>query len=220
LNEKSRQQEKLIWILDPVNPGFDIIEKAADIILDGGVIAFPTDTVYGLACDSTNKKAVERIYQIKGRSDNKPLPLLIDGMKSFSMLIRNIPPGVINMLEDLWPGALTVILPKSSGMLSAVSSGESIGIRVPDCIVTLSVISMVARPLAVTSANPSDLPPATSAEKVEEYFGRNIDMILDGGESTGDAVSTVLSLLEEPYKILRQGTLSCEILSKYFDNIE
>ena len=210
---------RLIWKLDAENPEYDIIEKAADFILDGGVIAIPTDTVYGLACDSTNEKAVKKLYDLKGRTEHKPIPVLIDGMKTLSRLVRRIPGDVCSMLEELWPGALTVVFPKPDTMLSAVSPGGSLGIRVPDSTVALSIISMVARPLAVTSANPSGLPPATSASKVEEYFGRDVGLIIDGGETSGEEVSTVISVVEEPYVVLREGLLTFEILGRYLENL-
>ncbi len=205
--------------LDAQNPEAVTIEVAADIILDGGIVAIPTDTVYGLACDSTNPKAVERLYAIKGRERSKAIPVLIDGMRTLARLVRDIPPDVESMLKELWPGALTVVFPKPETMLSAVSQVATLGIRMPDSTIALSLISVVARPLAVTSANPSGMPPATTAPKVREYFGNKIDMILDGGETKGEVTSTVLSVLEEPYKILREGVLSFETLKAYLKNL-
>lgn len=208
-----------IYLLDAENPKFEIIEKAADYILDGGVIALPTDTVYGLACDSTNETAVKKLFEIKGRNLNKSIPVLIDGIKTLQKLVRGIAPEIQKMLEELWPGAITVIFPKPSTMLSAVSPGPSIGIRVPDCTVTLRVISMLARPLAVTSANPTGKPPAVTAQMVQDYFGERINFILDSGELTKGDVSTVISVVEEPYKILRKGAVKIETLKKFLSNL-
>ncbi|MBN1901950.1 5-(carboxyamino)imidazole ribonucleotide mutase [Candidatus Sumerlaeota bacterium] len=209
-----------IYRVDPENPAFEIIEKAADFILDGGVIAIPTDTVYGLACDSTNEKAVNKLFDFKGRKMDKPVPILIDGTKTLQKLVRGIAPEVQNMLDELWPGALTVIFPKPATMLSAVSQDPSIGIRVPDCAVTLSVISMLARPLAVTSANPSGEPPATNAQMVKDYFGSRLSFILDSGELNKSEVSTVISLVDTPYKIIRKGAISTDVLKKFLPNLE
>lgn len=215
-----RPREKLVHKLDPNNPRFDIIEKAADFILEGNILAIPTDTVYGLACDSTNPAAVKKLYELKGRSYDKPLPVLIDGLRTLNRLVKKIPPDVKTMLDNLWPGALTVIFPKPATMLSSVSSGPSLGVRIPDNTIMLSVISMTARPLAVTSANPSGEAPATGSEKVRHYFGTKIKMILDGGESSSEGVSTVISTLSRPYAILRQGLISAEELKKYLKDIE
>ncbi len=210
---------KLICTLDPTNPKYEDIEKAADMILDGKIIAIPTDTVYGLACDSTNAKAVKKLFEIKGREKNKPIPVLIEAMRILSRLARNIPPEVQLMLEELWPGALTVVFPKPETMLSAIAPGPSIGVRMPDSTIALSVISMVARPLGVTSANLSGQAPARNALEVQKYFGGKIDLILDGGELTRGDVSTVLSVIEEPYTILRQGAVTFDTLKKFLTNI-
>jgi len=217
--EGGASKKKLIYEVDPDNPSYAIIERAADTILDGGIIAIPTDTVYGLACDSTNARAVKKLYELKGRNDTKPIAVLIDSMRTLSQLVQRIPHDVEMMLEELWPGALTVVFPKPDAMLSAVSPGPSIGVRIPDCIVTLSVINMLARPLAVTSANPAGQPPATNAAMVEKYFGSEIDMILDNGKTEAETVSTVLSVVEEPYTILREGALSFETLRNYLKNL-
>ena len=219
LPEADSTERKLICEVDPDSPSYEIIERAADTILDGGIIAIPTDTVYGLACDSTNVRAVKKLYELKGRDDTKPIAVLIDSMRTLSHLVQRIPKDVEMMLEELWPGALTVVFPKPVSMLSAVSSGPSIGIRIPDCVITLGVISMLARPLAVTSANPSGQPPATNAAMVEKYFGSKIDMILDNGRTEAEVVSTVLSVIEEPYIILREGALSLETLSRHLKNL-
>jgi len=211
--------KKRVLKLDPVNPEYDIIEKTADLILEGGIVAIPTDTVYGLACDSTNPGAVEKLYSLKGREDAKPIPVLIDGMRTFSRLVRGVPPEVQLMLEELWPGALTVVFSKPATMLSAVSPEPSLGIRIPDSTIALSVISMVARPLAVTSANPSGRPPATSAGEVEDYFGGSVNLIIDGGEMRGNAVSTVISVTQEPYTLLREGVLSFDTIKGYLKDL-
>jgi 5-(carboxyamino)imidazole ribonucleotide mutase len=208
-----------IYFLEAENPRYEIIEKAADYILDGGVIGLPTDTVYGLACDSTNEKAVKKLFDLKGRDQDKPIPVLIDGIRTLQKLVRGIAPEVQKMLEELWPGALTVIFPKHPTMLSAVAPGPSIGIRVPDCAVTLSVISMLARPLAVTSANPAGMPPATNAQMIQDYFGSRIKFILDIGELTRREVSTVISVVEEPCKILRKGAITTATLKKFLPNL-
>ena len=212
-------RSKLICPLDPDNPRYEDIEKATDMILDGKIIAIPTDTVYGLACDSTNAKAVRKLFEIKGRDKDKPIPVLIDSMKTLSRLVRYITPELQIMLEELWPGALTVVFPKPETMLSAVAPGPSIGVRIPDSTIALSLISMVARPLAVTSANPAGKAPARTALEVDEYFGARIDLILDGGELDRGDVSTVLSVVEEPYTLLRPGAVSLETLRKFLSSL-
>ncbi|MBM3334358.1 threonylcarbamoyl-AMP synthase [Candidatus Sumerlaeota bacterium] len=189
-------------------PDVGAIEEVVDILLDGGVVALPTDTVYGLAAVATNSAAVQRLYQIKGREKDKPIPLLIHSTRGLSHLVRDVPEAARGLIEQLWPGALTLVFRKHRSSFAEVSSGETIGIRMPDHTVTLAVISMLARPLAVTSANLSGCAPALTAAEALESFGDRIDCVLDAGRTPGEKVSTVLSVAESPFRVLREGAIS------------
>lgn len=181
------------------------IEEAVDVLLDGGIVAIPTDTVYGLAADATNPAAVERLRQIKQRPEDKKIPVLVDSLKMFQQLTEGWPERLDVLIENFWPGPLTIVAPKRAAVLHGVTDGPTLGLRMPDNLVALGLISLLARPLAVSSANISGQPPATTAQEVRETFADDIELVLDSGATPGPAVSTVLSIAESPYCILRQG---------------
>lgn len=200
---------------DPEMPDPFIIEGAADTLLNGGVVALPTDTVYGLAVDATNTEAVMRLYEIKERDPVRAIPLLISERQTLRYLSPIKDPNLSLLLEKYWPGALTVVVPKFEGTFMAVSRSESLGVRMPNNNVTLAIISMLARPVAVTSANVSDQPPATNAEEVKTVFGDKIDLIVDSGPMTGTGASTVIDMTAVPYRILREGAISTDDLRQH-----
>lgn len=193
--------------VDAENPDVAVIEKVADILLEGGVVVIPTDTVYGLAALSTNTKAMRRLYEIKARDLEKPIPLLIHSVRGLRYLVREVPELARAVLDAYWPGALTVVFRKYSGSFPDISEADTIGLRMPNHNVTLAVLSIVSRPLAVTSANFSGLPPARTAQEALEIFGGLVDCVLDAGPMPGEKVSTVLSVADEPFRVLREGAV-------------
>jgi tRNA threonylcarbamoyl adenosine modification protein (Sua5/YciO/YrdC/YwlC family) len=133
---------------------------------------------------------------------------LIHSIRGLSRLVREVPETAHPLLETHWPGALTLVFSKYPGSFPDLSSDNTIGVRMPDHTVTLAVISMLARPLAVTSANRSGQPPALTADEVIQSFGDLIECVLDAGRTPGEKVSTVLSVVESPFRILREGAVS------------
>lgn len=208
-----------LFRIAPDRPDVDVIEHAMFTLLEGGIVAVPTDTVYGIAVDATNAEAVERLYRLKGRSRQKALAILVHNTDMLSRLVTRFPERVEELIEEFWPGSLTVIFPKPLGALAGVSATRSIGVRIPDHNTTLALISMIARPLATTSANLSGEPAATTAEEVISVFGDSLDCILDAGPAPGTVASTVLSVVEEPYQILREGAVSRSELEKVLGDL-
>lgn len=206
----SKRPEGLAFVsfCDPAALDRTVIEGAADTLLNGGVIALPTDTVYGIAADAVNARAVARLYQLKGRHEKQAIPLLIGDMK----MLRHISPidedEALALLNMFWPGPLTAVLPKYSGTLMAVSRTATIGVRIPNHAVTLAIIRALHRPLAVTSANLSGHPPATDAEQIRRAFGERLDLIVDSGPAPGPIASTVLDVTARPYRVLREGPIT------------
>lgn len=197
------------WI-DPEAPQVELIEEAVDCLLEGGLIALPTETVYGLAADATNPKAVERLFGLKGRERSKSITLLIDSPRLLAGIARNVTVEVRRLMEAFWPGPLTIVFQKRAGNFDHVSLGETIGVRLPDHSVPLALMQALARPLACTSANPAAKPDSTSADQIEKYFGGGINMLLDSGELPTAPPSTVLDVTREPYRILRAGPVTAE----------
>ena len=189
------------------------IQAAADILRAGGLVAVPTETVYGLAADATQERAVQANYDAKGRPETKPLNVLVDGMDMVENVCRNIPKDAYRLAEAFWPGPLTMILWGNGALPSIVpAGGKTQGARCPDHHDTLAVIRALGRPLACPSANLSGQPSPKSAEDVLAQLGGRIDGVLDGGPCTVGVESTILDLTVTPYRVLRRGGLSREAI--------
>ena len=185
--------------------------KAAALLRAGGLVALPTETVYGLAADATQEKAVQANYDAKGRPEAKPLNVLVDGMAMVETVCRDIPADAYQLAEAFWPGPLTMIL-WGKGTLPPIvpARGATQGVRCPDHPATLAVIRALGRPLACPSANLSGRPSPKSADDVLAQLSGRIAAVLDGGPCSVGVESTILDLTVTPYRILRQGGLSQE----------
>ena len=189
------------------------IEAAAGILRTGGLVAVPTETVYGLAADATQERAVQANYDAKGRPETKPLNVLVDGMEMVEAVCRDIRSDAYKLARAFWPGPLTMILWGNGSLPSIVpAGGQTQGVRCPDHPDTLAVIRALGRPLACPSANLSGQPSPKSAEDVLAQLGGRIDGVLDGGPCTVGVESTILDLTVTPYRVLRQGGLSREAI--------
>lgn len=202
-----------VFQLDPADPDEDVLSHAMMVILEGGIVAFPTDTVYGLAVDATDPEAVRRLYEVKGRDAQfKSLSVLISSADMLDNLVREVPPPVEAVLDEFWPGGLTVLFPKHPSILNTVSDSPSIAIRIPNNPIPMNLMKMVDRPLAVINAALRDAEAATNARQVIERFQGKVDCILDAGACMNAEASTVLSVITEPYEILREGAVPAEAL--------
>ena len=189
------------------------LQRAARIIAEGGVVAFPTDTVYGLGCDLFNTRAVERIYAIKGRPARMPLIAMFGLPEQWALVADELPERARTLMARWWPGPLTLIAPARPEVPARVlGGGTTIGMRMPDHPAALALFYLVARPLATTSANRSGAPPACSAEEVYAQLHGEIELILDAGASPHGQASTVLDCITDPPTILRPGPLTLEEL--------
>lgn len=200
-------------IIKPI--GDDAYKEAGDILKRGGIVAFPTDTVYGLGAVYTDDGAVEKIFEAKGRDEKKPLSILVSSMAEAYELAENISEDAKKLMEVFWPGALTVIVKKSERVSERISAGgNTVGIRMPDSAATLSIIKAAGSPLAAPSANTSGKRSAACAEDVKEDLDGKIDMIVDGGSCPVGISSTVVDISKGSIDILREGTVSREMIEK------
>lgn len=189
---------------------------AARIIASGGLIAFRTDTFYGLGADPLHVKAVERIKTLKGRDEGKPILLLIGDLVDVDALVSSRPPSFAPIAEHFWPGPLTIVLPASEALPEAITCGtHSVGLRLPDNGQLRSFVTACGGRLTATSANPSDSSPATSAVEVARYFPIGIDLIIDGGMVTTTQPSTVIDVTCEPTRVIREGAVSRAALEDF-----
>jgi L-threonylcarbamoyladenylate synthase len=192
------------------------IEKGIKILQKGGVIAFPTDTVYGLGADAFNSTAVKRIYEIKNRPKHQQLPLLITDAERLTTLADSIPEIAWFLARRFWPGGLTLVLPKTDTLPAYLASGPTIAVRVPDHPACLAIIQNLGNPLIGTSANISGQPAALTAEEVGQQLGGKIDFIINGGKCPGGKESTVVDATREPPIILRQGIIPADEIDKAY----
>jgi len=191
------------------------IELAIDILKSGGVVAFPTDTVYGLGANPSNEQAVEKIYRVKKRARNRPLPLLLADKSDLTRVATVVPEVAWRLAEHLLPGGLTLVLRKSAWVPSAVTAGGgTIAVRIPNHHIPIALIQGLGTPLVGTSANISGKPSPLTANEVHEQLGEEVDLIIDGGECPGGIESTVIDVSGEVPTIIREGAVSQEEIAK------
>lgn len=185
------------------------IDTAAQIIRAGGLIAVPTETVYGLAGNGLDAAAVEKIYEVKGRPAIKPLSLMVPDADAMELYCENVPAQAKTLANKYWPGPLTIVMKSKDCVPDIVrAGGTTVGLRCPDHELTLKALKAARVPFAAPSANPSGEPSPKNARKVAEYFDGIIDAIIDGGECGIGTESTIIDMSSTPYKILRPGALS------------
>ena len=202
------------------------IDRAAQLLEEGGIVAFPTETVYGIGALATDESAVERVFRIKGRPKDRALIVHLHDASGIDAFAMDVPDWARRLGEEVWPGPLTLVLPARPGVSPLVTGGQStVGLRVPDHPIALLLLSeLVARrgvsaAIAAPSANKFGEPPPTTAAGVIAGLGApevgddlHPDMILDGGECPGGVPSTVLACEAEGPRILRQGAISAEAI--------
>jgi L-threonylcarbamoyladenylate synthase len=189
---------------------------AAKLVRSGKMIAFPTDTVYGIGACAFQREAIERIYQIKNRSHQKAIPILLADLEDLREITPPLSPSAERLAERFWPGALTLILPLLPSLPDNISPSPTIGVRIPDHDSARSLIR-VSGPLAATSANLSGEPPALTADQVRENLGDRVQLILDGGNAPGGVSSTVVDCCGEEPLLVRKGPLSWREIADFLN---
>jgi L-threonylcarbamoyladenylate synthase len=203
--------------VDCINPNLNAVGLAAQTILNHGIVVVPTETVYGLVCSVFDESAVKRIFDIKGRTFDKPLPVFFDSIEQIIAVLgsENVPESAIKLFQKYSPGPLTVIIKCGKAIPTTVTAQtETVGIRIPHSPIILSVIERVGKPLASTSANHSNQPSHTDAKAVIAELGDTADLILDAGICGSGKPSTVIDLTGEQPKILREGEITVEQLKE------
>ena len=193
----------------------DNLSYASDVIERGGLVAVPTETVYGLAGSGLNEEAVLKIYEVKGRPAVKPLSLMVPDASAFSLYGVDVPKQAKVLADKYWPGPLTIVVKASESIPSIVlAGGSTVGLRCPDHPLTLSLLRACGLPLAAPSANLSGQESPKNAGQVLAYFDGVIDCIIDGGPCGIGKESTIIDLSSVPFRILRQGALPAEAIAQ------
>jgi L-threonylcarbamoyladenylate synthase len=204
-----------------LSPSEEALDRAAAAIRAGEVVAFPTETVYGLGADATNARAVARVFEIKARPAFDPLIVHLGGHEMLAPLVGEIPPPARDLASRFWPGPLTLVLRKTERIPDIVTAGlPSVAVRVPDHPVARALISRAERPIAAPSANPFGYVSPTTAAHVERQLGERIGIILDGGPCRVGVESTIVSFLEATPHLLRPGGLPVEEIEKVIGAID
>ncbi|MDD5232824.1 MAG: L-threonylcarbamoyladenylate synthase [Syntrophales bacterium] len=199
--------------IDPVQPECAAVEEIVGILKQGGVIAYPTETFYGIGADAANASAVKRVFEIKGRDFNNPIPLIIGTTGDVSLVAAEIPETALILMDFFWPGPLTLVLKASEKVLLELTAGTGkIGVRVPGSAVAREMSYMLKNPITATSANISGNPECSSAEEVMSAIGDRLDAIVDGGRTPGRAGSTLLDVTVDPPAVLREGAVSAHVI--------
>jgi L-threonylcarbamoyladenylate synthase len=202
-------------ILEPSSPR--AIEWTAERLREGGVVSFPTDTVYALAASLSHPDALDRIYELKGRASTKPLPVLLAAPSHLRDVAAGVDERLIDLADRFWPGPLTIVLPARDGMPDAATGrdsdgGRTVAVRVPAHFLAIEVIERAGGSIAATSANISGHEPACSAAEVAAHFRTGLDILLDGGIAPGGVPSTIVEIGPDGLHLIREGAIARETI--------
>lgn len=203
--------------IDPGDPAPSVMDRAAEIIRGGGVLIFPTQSLYGLGANALDKNAVDRIFKIKERPVENPVLILINRISELDSLVLNIPPAAVRIINTIWPGGVTLVCHAASHLPENLTAGTGkIGIRMPIHPVARQLLRRSGVPVTGTSANLSGRPACASTRHIDHPVRQKVDMILDAGELKGGIGSTIVDVTTSPPSILREGFVPA---SRVFDAI-
>ncbi|MBI4710300.1 MAG: threonylcarbamoyl-AMP synthase [Nitrospirae bacterium] len=189
-----------------------VFKKALQALRDGGIIAYPTESFYALGVNAQKEEAVRRLYTLKKRPADKPVPLIIGGRAILKTLVKSIPPQAEGLMKNFWPGALTMVFDAAEGLPEGLTAGTGkMAVRIPGESFALSLAKAADFPITVTSANHSGSPPAENADEVIKYFADAVDLIIDAGKTPGGKPSTIIDVTVAPFKVLREGRVEVKL---------
>lgn len=187
------------------------IREAVDAIRNGYIVAYPTETFYGLGADPFNERAIERLFELKGRSEDKPIPLLIPYVEMLKVVAKEVPPMGERLVKAFWPGPLTLVFKTYPSLPDALTGGTGkIGVRVSSNPIAQRLVEYLNAPLTTTSANPSGKKGPITPDEVKAYFGDKVAIILDGGKLSGKKGSTVVDVTGVDIEVIRKGEIAVE----------
>jgi len=194
----------MILSLHPDTPQIRHLEHIAEILQRDGVIAYPTDTLFGLGCLVSRKKAVDRIQAMKGRDPKKPMSILCADMEMLCRYTRHLDTPTFRILKQMFPGPYTAVLPCSREVPRYLQNKQTVGLRIPDHVFCRAITRLVGEPIITTSCNASGEPPLLTSWEIEEAMGQSLDLVVDCGDPAGLA-STVVDLTGDEAVLLREG---------------
>jgi L-threonylcarbamoyladenylate synthase len=189
----------------------EAVGRAAEVIRGGGVVAYPTETVYGLGALASHREAIARVYRLKHRARHKPLSILLEDLAQLQPLVRAITPGTRSLMARFWPGPLTLLLPAAEDLPEILTAGTGkVGVRISSHPVARELVAAVGAPITATSANRSGAPSCRTSGEVLDQLGDELALILDGGLTPDSRGSTIADVAVEPPVILRVGAIAAE----------
>ncbi|MBT3180926.1 MAG: threonylcarbamoyl-AMP synthase [Deltaproteobacteria bacterium] len=203
--------------INPREPYLQDIDRAVGYLKKGEVIAYPTETIYGLGADVLDRKAVKKIYDLKSRDYGLPIAILIADLKMLRMVASEVSDRALNLVRKFWPGALTILFPASDAIPKGlVTNTGKVGVRISSHPIASAIVQTFGRPITTTSANLSGFPPSLSIKHVKKYFKDKLPCIVDGGECEPSRGSTVVDLSDESMRIIREGMVPAEDVIRCF----
>ena len=194
--------------VSPDAPERNVIDYAANFIKRGRVIAIPTDTFYGLSTDPFNLAAIERVFQVKGRAENKALPILVNSVEQAVTLMRDVPDAFLTLATKFWPGPLTLVVEATHRLpLKVTGNSGRVALRWADSRIATALIEAVGGPITGTSANLSGHASCTNAEQITQQLGNSLALVLDAGDTGGTLASTIVRINGDEWTIVREGAL-------------
>jgi L-threonylcarbamoyladenylate synthase len=186
----------------------DLLTEALKVLGHGQVIAFPTETFYGLGADALNGRAVARVVALKGRDPNSPLPVIVANERMLRSIVTKVPALARRLIEQFWPGPMTLVLPGNPELPKPLlNRNGGVGVRISSNPIAQRLVSELGRPLTATSANPSGQHPARSRQEVSRYFAAGVEVVVDGGRLRAKTGSTVVEIVGDQIRIIREGEI-------------
>jgi L-threonylcarbamoyladenylate synthase len=197
------------WAISPSAPDERLLREAAAVLADGGLVAFPTETFYGLGACALCPAAVRRVFAAKGRPETKPVLLLVDSVEMVERLAAEIPAAARTLMHRYWPGPLTLVLPARDVVPVELTAGSgTVGVRLSPHALATGLVRALGQPITAPSANPSGAPPPVTARDVLDGLAGVVDLVLDAGSTAGGPPSTVLDVTVEPPRVIRRGPIT------------
>ena len=192
-----------------------MIEKAGELIKQGKIVIFPTETVYGIGTNGLDENAVRKLYEVKKRPLNKPISLLVSNMEMVNLIAKDITETEYKIMKNFFPGPLTIILKKKKNVPDIVTAGQdTVGVRIPRGDVARKLVELSRVPIAAPSANISGEPSGTNLQEIMKHFEGKVDYCIDGGNSELGLASTIVQVIDDKPMILRQGSITLEQINK------
>jgi L-threonylcarbamoyladenylate synthase len=189
------------------------LASAVEALKRGDVIVFPTETLYGLGADALNEAAVEKVFQLKGRDPGNPIPVLVANQEMLDTLIAKVPTAAQRLIDQCWPGPLTLVLPGRKNIPRYLcNSSGGVGVRISSGPIAASLVHGLGRPLTATSANLSGKEPARTLQEAKNYFASQVDVFIEGGTLNSQSGSTVVEVMDDSIKIIREGEINAHEL--------